>query len=519
MSCRERKFVSMLVCLVMTFIVCDSVPVYTDLLMNPDDISTLVKAASFLADYGFISPDKGNAPPDLMDVAEMTIAVKKMQKYAAVNQTGRLDQATVKMMNTARCGVHDEPDELMDTRIESTDAPGEEGNQRHKRYAVAGLKYKWDKTNLKYKITNYPDNSKSRITPAQVDQDTERAFQLWSDVTPLSFTKVEGDEQADLNILFGAFYHTDIVRDPLFDGLKGTLGHAFYPNSGWGDADGDVHLDDSEIFTHQEHAEGTDYLYTVTHEIGHALGLAHASEKSSLMFPYDKGYIPDLRLPKDDVQGIQLLYGRNPRILDVPDVVPEHPICSIGIDSLTMVKKILYVFTGNKFWKLSMSKNVIGPEEGTLAKDYFHNVKDGSSAVYTRWDGKTVFFRGRNYWIYDGTTKEQRTPLKIATLGVPKGPSAVMHDSNERHTYFFKWAKVWKYDETTQSIVDGFPKAAHKLFQGLPAKSRVQAAFIDKSGAIHLLVGREYYRFANGQELDTGYPKDFLVDYFDCQPQ
>ena len=45
MSCRERKFVSMLVCLVMTFIVCDSVPVYTDLLMNPDDISTLVKAA------------------------------------------------------------------------------------------------------------------------------------------------------------------------------------------------------------------------------------------------------------------------------------------------------------------------------------------------------------------------------------------------------------------------------------------------------------------------------------------
>ena len=35
----------MLVCLVMTFIVCDSVPVYTDLLMNPDDISTLVKAA------------------------------------------------------------------------------------------------------------------------------------------------------------------------------------------------------------------------------------------------------------------------------------------------------------------------------------------------------------------------------------------------------------------------------------------------------------------------------------------
>ncbi len=322
-----------------------------------------------------------------------------------------------------------------------------------------------------------------------------------------------------MHIFFGAFYHTQIEQDPLFDGPGGTLAHAFFPKSGWGDADGDVHLDDSEIFTHQEIAEGTDYLYTVTHEIGHALGMAHASESSSLMFPYDKGYILDLKLSRDDVQGVQLLYGRNPQNPYVANAVPEHPICSIGITSLTMVKKIIYAFSGNKFWKVSMSKNAIGPEEGTLTKNYFHNVKDGSTAVYTRWDGKTVFFRGRNYWIYDGKTNEKRTPLKIAALGVPKAPSAVMHDRNERHTYFFKWFKVWKYDERTQSVVDGFPQAARKVFRGLPTKSIVQAAFIDKSGARYLLVGRDYYRFTNGQELDPGFPKDFLADYFNCQPQ
>lgn len=49
---------------------------------------------------------------------------------------------------------------------------------------------------------------------------------------------------------------------------------------------------------------------------------------------------------------------------------------------------------------------------------------------------------GRNYWIYDGRTKKQKAPLKTAALGVPKAPSAVMHDGIERHTYFFKWFKV-----------------------------------------------------------------------------
>ena len=81
-------------------------------------------------------------------MTEMFTAIKKMQKYADVNQTGLLDKDTVRMMKTPRCGVHDEPKEIMDTRIESTDS---EVGDRRRRYAVAGLRFKWDENDLTYK--------------------------------------------------------------------------------------------------------------------------------------------------------------------------------------------------------------------------------------------------------------------------------------------------------------------------------------------------------------------------------
>ncbi|XP_038065691.1 matrix metalloproteinase-24-like [Patiria miniata] len=505
----------------------ESAPTFLDMLEDPSDISTLVKAARFLATYGYISPEKGETSPEQMNVTEMSTAIRKMQRYAAVNQTGILDQPTVRMMNTARCGCHDEPEELKDTRIEYY-ASAESGNRRKKRYVVAGLNFKWDKNDITYKITNYPDDSRSLLTKVQVREDTARALKVWSDVTPLTFTKVSVDEIADMEILFGSYHHTDLARDPTFDGPGGTLAHAFFPNSGWGEANGDVHLDDSETFTHREFtAEGTDYFFTVAHEIGHALGMAHATDRSSLMFPYDKGYIPDFVLPEDDTYGIQLLYGKNP---DAPsndgvttgqDTRSEHEVCRRGVDSLTMVDSVLHVFSGNKFWRFSETKDIVGPVEGTVSRDYFERLNAGTTAVYTRWDGKLVFLRGRNYWIYDATSKDQAKAHKMANLGgVPKSPTAVMHDRDQRHTYFFKYSKVWKYDEQSQSLVDGFPMGVHKVFDGLPKKSRVQAAFTDEQGDRYLLVGRQYYRFPNGQDqLDPDYPKDFLVEYFGCQPE
>lgn len=75
----------------------------------------------------------------------------------------------------------------------------------------------------------------------------KRAFQVWSEVTPLTFREAKAEE-ADIRIGFYSGRHSADKDHPLFDGPDGDLAHAFSPNAGWGKVDGDVHFDNDEIF-------------------------------------------------------------------------------------------------------------------------------------------------------------------------------------------------------------------------------------------------------------------------------
>ena len=150
-----------------------------------------------------------------------------------------------------------------------------------------------------------------------------RALTVWSRVTPLTFEyrrPVRGPSQdhVDIDIKFEVGDHGD--ADP-FDGLGGTLAHAFFPV--WG---GDIHFDKEEKFT-KGRDYGTNLMQTSAHEFGHSLGLRcsdmiqdfnihrndecfrHSDVKDALMSPFYRGYQPEVTLHPDDVAGITELYG------------------------------------------------------------------------------------------------------------------------------------------------------------------------------------------------------------------
>lgn len=54
---------------------------------------------------------------------------------------------------------------------------------------------------------------------------------------------------------------------------------------------------------------GYSIFLVAAHEFGHALGLEHSSIKEALMYPM-YSYVEDFSLHKDDIEGIQYLYGK-----------------------------------------------------------------------------------------------------------------------------------------------------------------------------------------------------------------
>ncbi|KAG6784635.1 hypothetical protein POTOM_010333 [Populus tomentosa] len=115
------------------------------------------------------------------------------------------------------------------------------------------------------------------IAFSNVKEVFKSAFAKWGSVIPVSFVQTDDYVFADIKT---GFYSEDHGDGEPFDG------------------------ENSKV--------AVDLESVVVNEIGHLLGLAHASVEEAVMHPSLKPGKKKLDLTMDDMQGVQALYGSNP---------------------------------------------------------------------------------------------------------------------------------------------------------------------------------------------------------------
>ncbi|TKS83772.1 Collagenase 3 [Collichthys lucidus] len=373
----------------------------------------------------------------------------EMQRFFRLQVTGTLDADTMAMMKKPRCGVPD-------NEVAS--------------YSTFGNNLKWDKNSLTYRIENYtPDMSVS-----EVDDSINRALQVWAKVTPLRFTRIYSGT-ADIMISFGSRAHGDYYP---FDGPGNTLAHAFAPAPGIG---GDAHFDEDETFTFRSN-NGYVLFLVAAHEFGHSLGLSHSDDPGALMYPvYSYGNPDTFVLPRDDVNGIQSLYGSNPDKDPVqpgptPPTTPDACDSTLVLDAVANLRGEMLFFKDSFFWRSYPQS--YKPQQ-SLIRNFWPEAPTSIDAAYESGQSDRIyFFKNHKVWAFNAYTLERGYPKTLTSFGLPrtvKKIDAALYDVDTRKTLFFVGNKYYSYDEARKTMDAGFPKRLDETFTGLTGK--VTAAF------------------------------------------
>ncbi|KAJ8284256.1 hypothetical protein COCON_G00031060 [Conger conger] len=440
----------------------------------PDQYS---RGVDWLSRYGYLPPPDARIGK-LQTREGIEKGLRQMQRFAGLKETGKLDEDTLALMATPRCSLPDivGPEDML--------------KKRRKRYALSGLR--WDKMDITWSIHSFPSMGPYKLPPQSVQVILSHALKVWSDVTPLLFRHLPesnsggAGQGGDIRVSFSQSFHDDGYP---FDGIGGTLAHAFFP--GTGDIAGDTHFDDEEIWSYQGNSGSTDLFTVAVHEFGHALGLSHSSSDPSIMRPYYQGSVGEIdayKLPLDDRMAIQSLYGvpggaqtPGPRLPSPdpprPTQKPDHSLpncCNGNFDAVANIRGEIFFFKGRYFWRIQQSGSLLSPHP-VLIQKFWIGLPPGTKkidAVYERKsDSHIIFFIGNQYWVCKDTSCLPGYPRPLSEWGMKSRAGSEIQRVNAAFvwahngkTYLFSGREFWRFDEGTRGMerkLDGdYPKDA-----------------------------------------------------------
>ncbi|KAG9349981.1 hypothetical protein JZ751_026334 [Albula glossodonta] len=493
----------------------------------PDRFS---RGVDWLSRYGYLPPP--DARTGRLQTREgIEKGIREMQRFAGLKETGKLDEATLALMSTPRCSLPDivGPEDKLKRR-------------RRKRYALSGLR--WDKLDITWSVHGIPSLRSNTLSHELVDTILTYALKVWSDVTPLRFRKASVNDGGgkgqggDIRISFSKSFHDDGYP---FDGKGGTLAHAFFP--GKGDISGDTHFDDDEIWSYGDDSDSTDLFTVAVHEFGHALGLSHSSSDPSIMRPYYQGSVGAIRtykLPMDDTQAIQTLYGKE-QVTGGRHTMARLPVygspnrslpsrCNGSFDAVANIRGEVFFFKGPYFWRIQRSGSLVSLSPA-LVQNFWIGLPPGTKkidAVYERRsDSHIIFFIGNQYWVF----KDRRSlpgyprPLSDWKMRGKDGKDAERVEAafvwaHNGKTYLFSGGEFWRFDEGGKQVgtkpEGDYPKQA-TLWGGVPPDPDDIISW--EKGDAYFFKGNSYWVVkSGGMDQDTVTPKSTAVDWLRCAP-